>query len=152
MDGRWAFRAVAPGVGCEVVPRLPVKRLREIVARMPFNSLIGIRLLRVHADGVTIECKLKPEIMNGAGMLHGGVTATLADSAVGIAIMRHFNGERKITTVELKVNYFRPVISDRVTARARLRRIGNHLCVGQVDICDSDQNLAGIAIVTYMLL
>jgi len=119
---------------------------------MPFNSLIGIRLLRVHADGVTIECKLKPEIMNGAGMLHGGVTATLADSAVGIAIMRHFNGERKITTVELKVNYFRPVISDRVTARARLRRIGNHLCVGQVDICDSDQNLAGIAIVTYMLL
>ncbi|MEP6539192.1 MAG: PaaI family thioesterase [Bryobacteraceae bacterium] len=134
------------------MPKLPVKRLRQIVSKMPFNSLIGIRLAGVHADGVTIECKLKPEIMNGSGMLHGGVTATLADSAVGIAIMRHFNGERKITTVELKVNYFRPVISDSVSARASLRRIGNHLCIGQVDIFDSEKNLAGIAIVTYMLL
>ncbi len=132
--------------------KLPVKRLREIVSRMPFNSLIGIKLTRVHPDGVTIECELKPEIMNGAGMLHGGVTATLADSAVGIAILRHFNGERKITTVELKVNYFRPVISGKIFARARLRRIGSHLCIGQVDIFDSEENLAGIAIVTYMLL
>ena len=133
-------------------PKLPIRRLKEIVAKMPFNSLIGISLTRVHKDGVTIECKLKPEIMNGAGMLHGGVTATLADSAVGIPIMRHFNGERKITTVELKVNYFRPVISNKVIAQARLRRIGNHLCIGQVDIFDSERNLAGIAIVTYMLL
>ncbi len=133
-------------------PKLPIKRLREIVARMPFNNLIGISLTRVHPDGVTIECKLKPEIMNGAGMLHGGVTATLADSAVGIAIMRHFNGERKITTIELKVNYFRPVISNKIFAQARLRRIGNHLCIGQVDIFDAENNLAGIAIVTYMLL
>jgi uncharacterized protein (TIGR00369 family) len=128
------------------------KRLREVIAKMPFNNLIGIKLTRVHPDGVTIQCTLKPEIMNGAGMLHGGVTATLADSAVGIAIMRHFNGQRKITTVELKVNYFRPILAGKVTAQARLRRIGNHLCVGQVDIFDSKKNLAGIAIVTYMLL
>ena len=133
-------------------PKLSAKRLREIVAKMPFNQLIGISLTRVHPDGVTIECKLKPEIMNGAGMLHGGVTATLADSAVGVAIMRHFNGERKITTVELKVNYFRPVVSSKVFAQAHLRRIGNHLCIGQVDIFDAEKNLAGIAIVTYMLL
>jgi uncharacterized protein (TIGR00369 family) len=132
--------------------KLSLKRLREVVAQMPFNNLIGIKLTRVHPDGVTIECTLKPEIMNGAGMLHGGVTATLADSAVGIAILRHFNGERKITTVELKVNYFRPILAGKVTAQARLRRIGNHLCIGQVDIFDAKKNLAGIAIVTYMLL
>ena len=132
--------------------KLPVRRLREIVANMPFNNLIGIKLTRVHPDGVTIECQLRPEIMNGAGMLHGGVTATLADSAVGIAIMRHFNGERRITTVEMKLNYLRPVVSNKIFAQARLRRIGNHLCIGQVDIFDAEKNLAGIAIVTYMLL
>ena len=132
--------------------KLPVRRLREIVANMPFNNLIGIKLTRVHPDGVTIECQLRPEIMNGAGMLHGGVTATLADSAVGIAIMRHFNGERRISTVEMKLNYLRPVVSNKIFAQARLRRIGNHLCIGQVDIFDAEKNLAGIAIVTYMLL
>ena len=132
--------------------KLPVRRLREIVANMPFNNLIGIKLTRVHPDGVTIECQLRPEIMNGAGMLHGGVTATLADSAVGIAIMRHFNGERRISPVEMKLNYLRPVVSNKIFAQARLRRIGNHLCIGQVDIFDAEKNLAGIAIVTYMLL
>jgi uncharacterized protein (TIGR00369 family) len=132
--------------------KLPVKRLKEMMETMPFNKLVGIKLARVHPDGVTIECQLKPEIMNGAGVLHGGVTATLADSAVGIAVMRHFNGARRITTVEMKVNYFKPIASGKVTAQAHLLRIGNHLCVGRVDIFDSEKKLAGVALVTYMLL
>lgn len=132
--------------------KLPAKRIREIIAHMPFNNLVGIKLARVHPDGLSIECQMKPELLNGAGMLHGGVTATLADAAVGLAIIRHFNGARRITTVELKVNYFRPILAGKVTAQAHLRRIGNHLSVGQVDIFDAEKNLAAIAIVTYMLL
>ncbi len=132
--------------------KLSAKRIKEIIARMPFNNLVGIKLARVYPDGLSLECQVKPELLNGAGILHGGVTATLADAAVGLAVIRHFNGTRKITTVELKVNYFRPIVTGKVTAQARLRRIGNHLSVGQVDIFDADKNLAGIAIVTYMLL
>ncbi len=119
---------------------------------MPFNALLGIRLHKVHKDGITICCPAKPELLNSAGVLHGGVTATLADAAVGIATTRHYKG-RPITTVELKVNYFRPLQPGKIVyARAKLLRTGSTLSVGEVEIRDADKNLAGIAIVTYILL
>lgn len=119
---------------------------------MPFNALLGLKLNRVHADGVTIECAIRPEFLNGNGVLHGGVTATLADVAVGIALHRHFGGYTPITTVELKVNYFRPVKDGKVFARAFLMRVGSSICVGRVEILDSSKNLIGAAMVTYMII
>jgi uncharacterized protein (TIGR00369 family) len=122
------------------------------LANEPFNNLLGIRTIETGDKTVTIECQLRPELMNSDGVLHGGVTATLADVAVGQAVEHHFGGARLNTTVEMKVNYLRPIMGTRVTARGRLLRIGNTLCVGQADVMDDAGNLAGVALVTYMLL
>lgn len=119
---------------------------------MPFNASLGIRVVRLHRDGITIECPLREDLMNGVGVLHGGVTATMADVAVGIALNRHFGGVRPLTTVEMKVNFFRPVSGSKIVARSHLVRMGSTLCVGQVDLFDSDKKLVGAALVTYMLL
>lgn len=132
-----------------------VADLNRIIEKMPFNVVLGMRAVRTHKDGITIECPLKPELLNFAGILHGGVTATMADAAVGIALWRHFKGERRHTTVEMKLNYLAPVTPGKgakIVARARLVRIGQHLCIGQVDLTDGRRQRAGIAIVTYMLL
>ena len=118
---------------------------------MPFNAHLGIRVLRLHPDGVTLECPFRQEMRNAVGVLHGGVTATLADAAVGIAVLRHYGG-RHCTTVELKVNYFRPVAEGRLRARAYLIRTGSTICVGRVDLWDTEKRLVGAALVTYMLL
>lgn|SRR5215472_16973313 len=119
---------------------------------MPFNQSLGIRVVRKHRDGVTIECSVRDDLRNSAGVLHGGVTATLADAAVGIAITSHFRGGRQATTVELKINYFLPIKTGKVKARARLLRIGSTLAVGRVDLFDHQRRLAGAALVTYKLL
>ena len=60
---------------------LTIKQMLEWMKNMPFNSLIGIRPVRGHKDGLTIECKVRKELLNTAGVLHGGVTATMADAA-----------------------------------------------------------------------
>jgi len=113
-----------------------------------FNKYLGIRLVRRHADGMTIECRLRKELLNFSGVLHGGVTATLVDVAVGQALTKQ---GRKSTTVELKINYLRPVTGRKVTARSHLLRIGKKLCIARVDVFDDRDNLAA-ALVTYMLL
>jgi uncharacterized protein (TIGR00369 family) len=95
---------------------------------------------------------LRDELTNSAGVAHGGVAATLADAAVGIALQRHFGGNRPITTVEMKINYFLPAVKGRIYARARLIRLGSTLCVGSVDLTDSHNKQLGTALVTYMLL
>lgn len=131
---------------------LTIRELRNVAENMPFNKLIGVRVLRRHADGVTIECAMRDELRNTAGVLHGGVTATLADAAVGIALASHFGGRRACTTTDLKINYLSAVADGKITARSHLLRIGRHLCVARVDLTDSRGKLIAVAIVTYMLL
>jgi uncharacterized protein (TIGR00369 family) len=131
---------------------LTIDDLREISETMPFNSLLGMRIERLHKDGVTIRCAVREELLNSAGVLHGGVFASLADAAVGVAIAHHFGGRRPITTTELKINYLRPIAKGKLVARSHLVRIGKHLCVGRVDLFDPERKLAAIAVVTYMLL
>ena len=133
-------------------PKLTAQTIRDFIASVPFAKLLGIKLTRVHSDGVTIECTLRPELTNSAAVAHGGVAATLADAAVGVALNRHFGGKRPITTVEMKINYFLPATKGRLFARARLLRIGSTLCVGSVDLTDSQGDTLGTALVTYMLL
>jgi len=133
-------------------PNNTATKTRAFLNRHGFNHLIGFELVRMHRDGLTIQCRVRPELLNSAGAVHGGVTASLVDAAVGCALHHHFGGTRSFTTVELKVNYFRPVTESRLLARSRLVRIGSRICVGQVDLSDDHRRSVGLAIVTYMLL
>ena len=132
--------------------KLTVRQISEFLPKIPFNALLGVKLSRVHRDGIAIECIIRRELTNRAGVAHGGVAAAMADIAVGMAINRHFDGKRKITTIEMKINYFRPVSEGRIFARSHLLRLGSTLGVGSVDLTDTQRNLVGTAIVTYMFL
>ncbi len=120
---------------------------------MSFEHQLNLRVVRKHTDGVTVQFALLPQYLNSNGVLHGGVTASLADEAAWHAIENHHGyGSRKSTTTELKVNYLRPIGGKKVLARAVLVRAGKTLCVSRVDIFDEKKQLSAIAIVTYMML
>ena len=125
---------------------------RDLIGRIPFNRLLGVEISRLHADGVTLRCKVRKELLNSHGALHGGVTASLADVAVGVAINRHCEGKRPISTVEMNLNYLRPVTEGTLFARARLVRVGSTLCVGRVDLTDSRANAVATGLVTYIFM
>jgi uncharacterized protein (TIGR00369 family) len=127
-------------------------RAYELIGKIPFNRLLGIEVSRFHADGVTLRCQIRKELLNSHGAVHGGVTASLADVAVGVAVHCHSAVSRPISTVELKVNYLLPVTEGALHARARLLRVGSTLCVGRVDLTDSRAKVVGTAIVTYIFL
>ena len=131
---------------------MTLQETRGLLAKVPFNTLLGMRVRSVHRDGITIECTIRAELLNSAGSAHGGVAAALADAAVGIAIQRHVRGKRRITTVEMKINYFRPVSQGRIRARSHLLRVGSSLCVGSVDLTDDRGRAIGAALVTYMFV
>ncbi len=69
-----------------------------------------------------------------------------------VRIENHFGKPTNCTTTELKVNYLRPITGEKCIARAYLVRAGKTLCVSRIDMFDDANNLAAIAIVTYMLL
>lgn len=129
-----------------------LRKLQDLTSRVPFNALLGVRLTRLHRDGVTVACTLRDDLRNSTRAAHGGVAAALADVAVAIAILRRVKGKRRITTVELKVNYLAPVTGGRMFARSRLLRVGTTLAVGSVMLTDSQARLIGTATVTYLFL
>jgi uncharacterized protein (TIGR00369 family) len=119
---------------------------------MTFHHLLGIEITERHQDGVTIECPLRPDLMNGSGVLHGGVTATVADAAMGMGLIHLLGKGCSITTVEMKINYLRPVTEGKVVARSYVLRLGKTLATGRVDLFDAQGKPVGVALLTYMLL
>lgn len=127
-------------------------RTRSLLGRIPFNRLLGVEVKRFHQDGVTLSCKVRADLLNSYGGLHGGVTASLSDAAVGVAIHYLNAGTRPITTADLKVNYFQPLREGVLLARARVLRMGSTLCVGRVDLTNAKGDAIGTAIATYVFL
>ena len=132
--------------------KLTLQQIRDFTERMPFNTHLGIHVERVHKDGLTISLPLREEFRNAAQVLHGGLTATLADAAAGMSLVREFGGKMVLTTIEMKISYFRPIWGKKVFARCKLLRLGKQICVGSVDIHDDKGKHAGAALVTYMVV
>ena len=118
--------------------------------RLAFEHSLQLRVTRKRRDGVTVECPLRSDLMNAQGVLHGGITASIADEAAWHAMIHHY-GDREATTTELKVNYLRPISGKKVIARAYILRAGKTLFVSRVDLYDTQKKLGGVALVTYMV-
>ena len=132
--------------------KLTAPQVREVLGKIHFAGLLGVRLAALHRDGLTLECDVRKDLLNSAGVLHGGVSATIADAAVGVALHYLLGSHRPITTVEMKINFFRPVSEGRISARAHMLRMGSTICVGRVDLTDAQRKLIGTALATYMIL
>lgn len=130
---------------------LNLKELNAFIPKMPFNHLLGMRVSRVYADGITMELEVTDQLMNMLGTLHGGATAALIDAAIGASIIGQLGG-RPATTVELKLNYLRPATHGKVRARAKIVKIGKTLAVGTAEVHDLHGHLIAMGSATYLLL
>jgi uncharacterized protein (TIGR00369 family) len=104
--------------------------LRAIVAGTltppPVATLLDVELVR--ADPAEVVFALAPGAAtgNGMGLVHGGVLATLMDFACSCAASTELPADARLTTIELKVAYLRPVPADggRIEATGRALRVG----------------------------
>jgi uncharacterized protein (TIGR00369 family) len=89
---------------------------------------------------------------NPLGTLHGGVYCDLADAAMGYAYAATLGEGETFTTVELKINFFRPVRKGRLIAEARVIKAGGTLGYVECDVKDQDGKLLARAGSTCMKL
>ena len=75
----------------------------------PMVSLLGLRLVEVSEGRVVFAGTAAETFYNGLGVAHGGFAATMLDSALGCAINTVMPAGRLFTTLELKINYTRPL-------------------------------------------
>lgn len=103
-----------------------------------FTREMGIEMLGLRDGAYTLELELRPVHMSRAERAHGGVLFTLLDTALGRAVLAALPEGRGCATVEIKINYFRPVQGGRIRARGRLRELTRSLGYAEGEVVDAE--------------
>jgi uncharacterized protein (TIGR00369 family) len=116
-----------------------------------YAERLGARPGEAEDGRATVAFEAAEEHLNPAGTLHGGVLATLVDTAMGLAV-RSATGERDVpATSQLTVTYLRPGKPGPLTVTARVRTRGEHLTVCEADVEQEGKELVH-ALATFALL
>ncbi|NVN91944.1 MAG: PaaI family thioesterase [Desulfuromonadales bacterium] len=119
---------------------------------MPIAALLGIKLTSVELGQAVLEYDTDQNHANAMGTLHGGVLCAIADTAMGVAFYTVLEDEESLTTLELKINYLKPVWKGKLTASARVVKRGKITGLVECDILDEKQQLIARASSTYMAI
>jgi uncharacterized protein (TIGR00369 family) len=119
----------------------------------PITRLIGFRLLSVEPGRAVFELDTDlKQHANPMGTLHGGILCDLADAAMGFAYGSTLEADESFTTLELKINFLRPVWQTRLTAVGRVVQRGQTLGLVECDVTDAEGRLVARASSTCMTL
>ena len=133
-------------------------RLRAMAAGelpgAPFGAVIGMRLLEVREGEVVFALTPGEEHYNPMGTVHGGVAATMLDSAMGCAVLSALPAGSGFTTLELSVNFVRAITADTGPLRCegRVVHIGSRIATTDGRLVDNDGRLYAHGTSTCMVL
>lgn len=119
---------------------------------MPIASLLGFNIKSVKAGEAVIEYTVSGDHANSMGTLHGGIFCILADTAMGVAFFTMLEKGETLTTLELKINYLRPVWSGKLVAIGKVVKKGKLTGLVECDVIDEKNQLVARAGSTYMAL
>ena len=119
----------------------------------PIARLMGFEILEVKDGAATFGVTPAEYHYNPIGVVHGGLAATLFDSALGCAVHSTLPAGTGYTTLELKVNYLRPLTVDTgpVRCEARVIHVGGRVATAEARLLDESDRLYGHATTTCMV-
>ena len=126
--------------------------LRGDVAPPPVAELLGLRLVSVADGEVVFELDVRPEHANPMGTIQGGVICALADAAMGLAYASRLEDGESFTTLELKINFLRPVWTATLTAEGFVVHRGRSVGLAECSITDEKGRLIARATSTCLTL
>jgi len=119
---------------------------------MPIASLLGFNIKSVQLGQAVIEFDMTEDHTNTMGTLHGGVFCTIADTAMGVAFFTMLEKGETLTTLELKINYLKPVWNGKLLAVGKVVKKGKLTGFVECDVIDESEQLVARASSTYMTL
>jgi uncharacterized protein (TIGR00369 family) len=133
-------------------PPNPSHSRPELPFKMPVADLIGFEVAEVSSGRAVITLQTGPQHANPMGTLHGGILCDIADAAMGIAVGSSIEPGQSFTTVELKINFFRPVWSTKLTAEGTIVQRGKTTAYVECTVKDEAGKLVAKASSTCMIL
>jgi uncharacterized protein (TIGR00369 family) len=129
------------------------EEVRERFARSEFHTaFLGLHLDRVAEGEVDVSLAVEPRHRNLVGTLHGGMIATLADTATGLAYRTVLEPGTSHVTSSLTVAFLVPGRGGTVTAKGRVLKRGRRFGYAEADVVDEEGTLLARATATFTVL
>lgn len=124
------------------------------LAPPPMASVFGFAITDVGVGEVTFECTPDESAYNPLGVVHGGLVCTLADTVVGCAVHTTLEPGFTLTSIDLSVNYLRPVTSNSGVLRAvgRITKPGRRVAFATAEIRDGSGKLVATATSSLLVM
>src|SRR4051812_30967671 len=153
--GPLGLRALGPGARAREYPVLDDEARDAILTFFnadseSFGQTLGLRVVDVRQGYSRLELDTRQGLKQPAGVLHGGASFGLADTAVAVALRPLFGIAAVLLTIEMKINYLEPIFDGTVTAEAYVVRASRRSAYAEVDLWAHDK-LAARATTTYMI-
>ena len=117
----------------------------------PFAELLGARRAHTGEGSCRFELTAESRHLNPYGVVHGGVVYSLVDYAMGGALTSRLAPGERCATLEIKINYFRPVHLGRMTALARVLNISRNTAYAEGEIRNSEGKMLAKASGTFFV-
>ena len=118
----------------------------------PAAQLLGFHVVDVEEGKVVIELDATERLHNPMGTLHGGILGDIADAAMGYAFATTLADDELFTTVEIKLNFLKPVFKSKLRAEGNLIKKGSSVGLLECHIYDEKQSLVAHSTSTCMVL
>ncbi|WP_323182401.1 MULTISPECIES: PaaI family thioesterase [unclassified Streptomyces] len=136
--------------GLELMRWVQTERPADIPS---IGRLLGMRFDEVEHGRIVVSLDTRPDFANPLGTVHGGIAATLLDSAMGCAVHTTLPAGTGYTTLELKVNYIRAARTDGqvLTAEGKVIHAGRRTATAEGKVLDDQGKLIAHATTTCMI-
>ena len=132
---------------------LITKMIRGEAPSPPIAHTIGMRVVEVRPGFAAFEMDASVnKHANPMGTLHGGVLCDLTDGAMGVAWATDLGEGESFTTLELKINFLKPIWNAKLRAEANVVKRGRSVGLAVCDVRDEKGDLVAHATSTLLTL
>jgi uncharacterized protein (TIGR00369 family) len=125
---------------------------RMMKHRAPVGDLVGFEVPEAGNGHTVVTLQSGPQHFNPMGTLHGGILCDIADTAMGVAFASTLAPGESFTTVELKINYLRPVREAKLRAEGRVIQRGRTIGYVECEVTDENGKLIAKSNSTCLVL
>ena len=118
----------------------------------PIAQLIGFNVVAIAPGQATLEFEAGERHTNPMGTLHGGVLCDVADAAMGMAYASTLADDESFATLELKINFLKPIWRARLRAIGKVVKRGRTIGLVECDVLDEQEQLVARAASTCITL
>ena len=115
----------------------------------PVAQMVGMELVDISPGEAIISFEMRDQLKQPHGILHGGITATLIDTAMAFAVITELAEGERASTIDLTIHYLRPHTEGTVTCTAKVVRAGKRIFTLSAEAVNEKGKLIATAISTY---